>query len=142
MILVLDTNVLVAGVRSPLGASAELIRMASRRQITLVTSIALYFEYEAVLKRPQHLQAAGLAEHDIDDLLDAMATFIQPVETYFLWRPRLRDSDDDMVLEVAANGSADAIVTFNVRDFALAYHEFGIPVLLPGAALRKIRDDH
>jgi hypothetical protein len=37
---------------------------------------------------------------------------------------RLRNPDDDMVLEAAVNGRADAIVTFNHRDFAPAAEKF------------------
>ncbi len=56
----------------------------------------------------------------------------------FLWRPQLRDPNDEMVLETAVNGRADAIVTFNVRDFATAPGQFGIEVLKPAEVLRRL----
>ena len=43
-----------------------------------------------------------------------------------------------MVLEVAVNGQANAIVTFNRRDFRLATERFGIEVLSPGAAIERL----
>jgi hypothetical protein len=46
-----------------------------------------------------------------------------------------------MVLEAAVNGQADAIVTFNVRDFGAAAKGFGIEVLLPGAAWKRVEKD-
>jgi putative PIN family toxin of toxin-antitoxin system len=138
MRLVLDTSAVVAGFRSPMGASGEILRLAHRGKITMLASVGLYLEYEAVLKRPEHLKAAALSEADVGAALDAMASFVEPVETFFLWRPRLRDADDDMVLEAAVNGRADAIVTFNLRDFATSLAEFGIRALLPADVLRRL----
>ena len=75
---------------------------------------------------------------DVGILLDAVASVGEPVRPSFLWRPSSRDADDDMVLEVAVNGRADAIVTFNRRDFRPATAQFGIEVLLPGAAIERL----
>jgi predicted nucleic acid-binding protein len=44
-----------------------------------------------------------------------------------------------MVLEAAVNGRADALVTFNVRDFRTVPSQFGIEVLLPREAIRRIK---
>ena len=63
---------------------------------------------------------------------------VEPVEPHFLWRPRLGDPDDDMVLEAAVNGRAEAVVTFNARDFAGVVEEFGIELLTPVAILRRM----
>jgi predicted nucleic acid-binding protein len=96
-------------------------------------------EYEAVLLRREHLEKAYLVAADIAVLLDALAEVSVPVHLAFRWRPMLRDADDDMVLETAANGAADAIVTFNRRDFGVATQQFGIAVWLPGEALEQMR---
>jgi predicted nucleic acid-binding protein len=95
-------------------------------------------EYEAVMTRAQHLVASKLSARDVGILLDAVAFVGEPVRPSFLWRPSLRDADGDMVLEVAVNGHADAIVTFNRRDFRPATARFGIEVLLPGAAIERL----
>jgi predicted nucleic acid-binding protein len=103
----------------------------------------------AVLMRPEHLARAEItaAEAEIAHQLallarqrplDVLAAVVEPVESHFLWRPRLRDADDDMVLEAAANGRADAIATFNTRDFAGVASEFGIAVLTPAEILRRL----
>ena len=76
------------------------------------------------MTRAEHLPAAKLSGGDVSVLLDAVATVCTPVPLAFLWRPTLRDPDDDMVLEAAVNGRADAIVTFNHRDFAPAAEKF------------------
>jgi predicted nucleic acid-binding protein len=70
-------------------------------------------------------------------LLDAVALAAEPVRTAFLWRPLLGDADDDMVLEAAINGDADALVTFNTRDFVGATR-FGLAVLTPREALAEV----
>jgi predicted nucleic acid-binding protein len=79
-----------------------------------------------------------LSTSEVGILLDAVASVGEPVRLAFLWRPTLRDPDDDMVLETAVNGQADAIVTFNYRDFALASKGFGIEILLPGVAVKRL----
>jgi len=76
-------------------------------------------QYEAVMTQAEHLRASGLSTMDIGVLLDALAAVAEPVRLIYLWRPALADVDDDMVLEAAVNARADAIVTFNLRDFVL-----------------------
>jgi putative PIN family toxin of toxin-antitoxin system len=136
--LVLDTAAMVAAIRSDTGASRRLLIAVLERQAPrMLVSVPLLIEYEAVLTRPEHLRASGLAQEDIAVLLDAVAAVCEPVRLAYLWRPTLPDADDDMVLETAVNGRADMIVTFNIRDFAGPSAQFGIPVMTPGAALRE-----
>jgi len=137
MRLVLDTNVLVAAWRSGSGASAEIVRLIRRRELTMVATVALFLEYEAVLTRAEHLAGAGMSASEAAVALDVLAAMVEPVEPHFLWRPKLRDANDDMVLEAAVNGRADAIATFNARDFAGVVSEFGIALLTPAEILRR-----
>lgn len=137
MRLVIDTSTMVAALRSPKGASAEILRLVRKRKLVMLASVGLFVEYEAVLKRTDHMYAAGLSNSGIDAILDTLAALAEPIDIFFLWRPKLRDADDDMVLEVAVNGNADAIVTFNVRDFTEADSEFGIPAMVPADVLRR-----
>jgi putative PIN family toxin of toxin-antitoxin system len=138
MKFVLDTSVMVAALRSPTGASAELLRKARHREFDVLISVGMILEYEAVLKRTEHLAVAGLIIADVDAVLDAFCIFAIPVINHFRWRPVLTDPDDDLVLETAVNGMADAIVTFNVFDFQRATTMFGISVERPGEVLRRI----
>lgn len=138
MRIVLDTSVAVAALRSDAGASRRILVAALERRFVLLASVPLMIEYQAVMTRPEHLAASGLSVRDIDVLLDALADIAEPAQLAFLWRPSLRDPNDDMVLETAANGRADAIVTFNRRDFGAVVSRFGIEVLSPGAALRQL----
>lgn len=132
---VLDTNVLVAAVRSPGGASAEIVRRVLQGQVSVLCSVPLFMEYEAVLLRPEHLTAAGAQSHDVVNLLDVLAGVVTRVEIQFLWRPQLRDANDDLVLELAVNGQglgdAVGIITSNQKDFWPQVSKFGVGVMTP-----------
>jgi predicted nucleic acid-binding protein len=90
------------------------------------------------MTRTDHLSASGLTADEVGVILDAVAAAAEPVRLAFLWRPAVRDPDDDMVLETAVNGRADAIVTFNKRDFVTVAKRFGVQVLSPGEALKLL----
>jgi putative PIN family toxin of toxin-antitoxin system len=138
MRVVLDTNVVLTGLRSATGASAALLRAVRRKQVRLLSTVPLFLEYEEVLTRPEQLSASGLSTGDVEAVLDELARHVEAVEPFFLWRPQLRDADDDMVLECAINGRADALVTYNVRDFADAAPRFGLAILQPVDVLRRL----
>ena len=129
---------MVAAIRSEFGASRKLLVGALEEQFVLLVSTPLLLEYEAVMTRREHIDAAGISAADVVALLDAIAIVARPVRLAFLWRPAVRDANDDMVLETAANGQAEGIVTFNRRDFGGVTDRFGIPVLLPGEALSRL----
>ena len=137
--IVLDTSVVVAGLRTRLGAGNAVLRLVVNRRLILLATPPLFIEYEDVLKRPEQRLAHGLALEDVDEFLAELAALIEPVEVHFLWRPQTRDPNDEMVLEAAINSQADALVTYNVRDFALPGERFGISVLGPGELLKKVR---
>jgi putative PIN family toxin of toxin-antitoxin system len=137
MRVVIDTNVFVAALRSTRGASAEIFRRVRNNNIRMIASVPLMFEYEAVASRIGHLESMGLSLRDIGIVLDALASLVEPVTIHFLWRPLLRDAGDDMVLEAAANGRANKILTFNGRHFTDECGKFGIEVMTPGEFIRS-----
>ena len=136
--MVVDTDVIVAAMRSPSGASAAILRTARQGRITLLVSVPLALEYEAICSEAEHRLAAGLSEREVEIFLDAVVAMAEPVKTHFLWRPQLRDPGDEMVLETAVN-RADALVTFNVRDFGTVPARFGIEVMIPRDAIGRMR---
>ncbi|WP_408608599.1 putative toxin-antitoxin system toxin component, PIN family [Caulobacter endophyticus] len=135
--MVLDTSVLVAALRSRLGASNALLRHVAMERVKPLVSPALFLEYEDVLKRPEQVAAHGFDLDAVDGFLAAFASAAQAVECHFRWRPQLRDPGDEMVLEAAVNGYADALVTHNVRDFAAA-KAFSLRVMTPGEFLKEL----
>ena len=137
MRLVLDTNVIVAAFRSRLGASNALLRLVDGRRVTLLCSTALFLEYEAVLSRSRTREGTGHSLEDVAVIMRALAALCEPVAISFRTRPILRDADDEMVLEVALNGRADAIVTHNVRDFASIW-PLGVEIAAPGNILKRL----
>jgi len=125
--------------RSPTGASAAILRAARDGKVTLLVSLPLAIEYEAVCSKPEHYMMAGLTAAQTEIFVTTIMALAEPIETHFLWRPKLRDPDDEMVLETAVNGAADAIVTFNLRGFGQTPREFGVDVWLPRDAIARIR---
>ena len=125
--------------RSPSGASAALLQVARRRDIRPLANVALALVYEATCRLPEHRRAAGLTAAQVLVFVDAVIAMVEPVESHYLWRPQLRDPGDELVLEAAVNGQAEAIVTFNKRDFGAVPASFGVALLTPAQAIRRIQ---
>src|SRR5580700_7486827 len=125
--------------RSPSGASAAIMRAARQGETTLLLTVALALEYEAICCEAEHQLASGLSAGEVDIFVNAVIAIAEPVKTHFLWRPQLRDPGDEMVLEAAVNGRADALVTFNVRNFGTVPPRFGIEVIIPREGIGRIR---
>jgi predicted nucleic acid-binding protein len=138
MRLVVDTDVVVAAMRSPSGASAELLRRVDRGRAVILLTVALALEYEAICTLAEHRLASGLSAGEVSIYVVGLIGMAEPVRTFFRWRPQLRDPGDELVLEAAVNGQADAIVTFNESHLREA-RNFGVEVIRPGEALRRIR---
>lgn len=139
MKLVLDTNVVVAAFRSRHGASNWLLEQVANGTVRALCTTALFLEYEAVLARKETRAATGHSLNDVEAIMNALAAVAEPVDVRFRIRPILRDAGDEMVLEAARSGRADALVTHNMRDFAPA-RMFGIEVANPGEIVRRLRE--
>ncbi|HYA63733.1 MAG TPA: putative toxin-antitoxin system toxin component, PIN family [Candidatus Sulfotelmatobacter sp.] len=135
---VLDTGVLVAAFRSDSGASRYVLEAARARRFDLLLSVPLMLEYESVLTRPEHLAAGGATKEDVSAVLDELALIGKRVEFVIRTRPMLPDPRDEMVLETAINGQADAIVTFNDRHFRPVARRFQCLVMQPGEVVRLL----
>src|SRR5438067_3587102 len=115
--IVLDTSVVVAGLRTQLGAGNAVLRLVVKRRLVALATPPLFLEYEDVLKRPEHRLAHGLGPEAIEEFLAELAAVIEPVEVHFQWRPQSWDSNDEMVIEAAINGRADVLLTYKVVRF-------------------------
>ena len=140
MKIVIDTNIFLSALFSSKGASNKLlVWLFTQKKKYNVVSNTLLTEYEDVLTRDKNLkQYNGLSKVDIEKFLDDVCFISHHQKIYFLWRPFLRDRNDDMVLEVAANANARAIITFNPKDFNGVEEKFNILILTPKQFLEKI----
>jgi putative PIN family toxin of toxin-antitoxin system len=126
MQIVIDTNILVAALKSRRGASYKLVSLLPSDKFSIVVSVPLVLEYEDVLKRVE--LPAAITNEDIGVFIDFLCKISRHQDIYFLWRPFLPDPFDDHILEVAVASQSDAIVTYNKRDFQGA-DKFGLRVL-------------
>ncbi len=137
--VVVDTSIIVAALRTRHSAANAVLRLVAKRRLVALATPPLFLEYEDVLKRPEQQLVHGLAADVVDRFLAELAALLEPVEIHFRWRPQARDPSDEMVLEAAINGTADALVTYNVADFRSAGERFGIPIVRPGDILGKVK---
>jgi len=138
---VLDTSVLVAAIRGPGGASRFVVRAGLTGLYVPLISTPLILEYESVMTRPEHEAVSGLTAGEVGEILDQFVAASEQVRFFYTWRPAVNDPGDEMVLETAVNGQADGIVTFNIRDFRRVEERFGIGVMTPQQAARRIRHE-
>jgi putative PIN family toxin of toxin-antitoxin system len=134
-LVVLDTNVLVAAVRSRRGASFQILSRVGTVDFEIAVSVPLVLEYEDALLR--QTRRSGLRAADVRDLVDYLCSVARQQDIFFLWRPLLRDPNDDMVAEVAVAAGCEAIITHNRRDFAGA-EKLNLRVLSPAEFLKQI----
>lgn len=133
--IVIDTNILYAGLYSSAGTSFQLLRLIRAGQVIPCISVTLAMEYEAVLSA--RLQELDLTQEQLAGFLGYFVELSERIKVFYLWRPGLRDPGDDMVLETAVAAHADFIVTHNTKDFK-GSDRFGIRAVTPGWFIRYI----
>jgi len=136
--VVIDTSVLIAALRSGGGASAEVLRLALRYELTTLMDYKLAAEYREVALRTEQLRASGRSASDTRVLLDALEAVAEPVYVAFRHRPLSTDADDDRVLDIAINGGARAVVTMNTKHFRAAAKPFGVDTITPAQLLTRL----
>jgi len=135
--IVLDTNVIIAALRSKRGASNKLLTLVGTHQFEIHDSVALILEYEDVIQR--HREELGLSQEDVSTFIDSLCAMAHHHKIYFLWRPFLTDVNDELVLELAVSAGCEYIVTYNIRDFK-GTEEFGVQAITPKEFLQIIRE--
>jgi len=133
--IIIDTSVLIAALRSRRGASHKLLMLLGSEKFAISVSVPLVLEYEDAAKRL--IGMAIWSERSIDDILDYICAVADHQEIFYLWRPFLKDADDDMVLEVAVAAGCDCIVTYNKADFRHA-ERFGLRIVTAKEFLEEI----
>ena len=125
--IIIDTNILFTALRSNLGASYKLISLLPSELFDFAVSVPLVVEYEDVLKRSNKLE--GISPEDINDFIDFLVSIAERKKVHYLWRPFLKDPCDDMLVELAVASNADAIVTYNKKDFHNVEKIFAVKVI-------------
>ena len=135
--IVVDTNVIVSALKSRNGYSFKLLSIIDDERFHISISVPLILEYEDAIKRDK--SKIGFNLDDIEAILDYICHIGRKKEIYYLWRPYLKDSKDDMILELAVESESDTIITFNKSDFE-GIDKFGINVLTPKEFFKMIGD--
>jgi len=133
--LVVDTSVIVAGLRSKRGASNRVLRLIALESLSMSISVAALLEYEDVLLRKDKIP--GFTSIDLHRFLDDICSVARHQEIFFTWRPTLVDPNDEIFLELAVAADASHIVTHNKKDF-IGAESFGLRVVCPGELLKEI----
>lgn len=136
--IVIDTNVIVAGLRSRNGSAFQLFQLLTLvgcGQFQIHLSVPLVLEYEEVLLR--ELPNLAIDALDVQDFIDFHCAVATHHQIFFLWRPYFRDPKDDMVLELAVKAGCDSVVTYNIRDF-VGVEQFGLTAITPARFLESI----
>ena len=140
MRVILDTNVLVAALRSDMGVSSALVSQLPSERFQMALTVPLYLQYQDVLTRPEHMTGASTPD-DIRNFLRYLCSLAHRQRVFFLWRPWRKDPTDDMVLEAAVASQSRYIITHNLRDFPGSGIEasFGIVPMRPREFLHRLR---
>lgn len=138
MKVVIDTSVLVAAARSRRGASFALLSTLPNPRFQICLSVGVYTEWQSVLTRAEHLPP-GVDASIALGFVRYLASLAHLQDIHFLWRPFLKDPDDDMVLECAVAAGCSHIVTHNVRDFRRST-QLGVQAVTPAEFLQLLKE--
>lgn len=133
--IVLDTNVVISGLRSKRGSAFRLLTLVGTGLFEIHISVPLILEYREVLSR--ELPNLYITEVDIESLIEFYCSVATRHQIFFLWRPFLPDPKDDMILELAVKAGCDSVVTYNTRDF-IGIEQFGLRTVTPAEFLQSI----
>jgi len=134
--IVIDTNVMVSGLRSRRGYSFRLLSLVGTGRFEINLSVPLVLEYEEVLHEQE--PEFSVRREVVEDVINFHCATANRHQIHFLWRPLLSDPDDEMVLELAVKAGCDYIVTYNKSDFR-GVGDFGIRAIEPGSFLKEIK---
>lgn len=135
--IVIDTNVFIAALKSRKGASFKLLFKTDRSKYIQCISTPLIFEYESVAKRDKKI--SHLTPEDIDSIIDEICRLSEKCKIFFLWRPFLKDSRDDLILELAVEAECEFIITYNTKDFT-GIEKFNLKTITPKEFLKLIEE--
>jgi uncharacterized protein len=142
---VVDTNVWVSAFLNTTGFPAQVLKAYAEGRFTLVMSEPLLEELADVLSRPRIARRHGRPPERVAALVDALRERAALVPVTGMVRV-CRDPDDDVVIETAIEGRADALVSRDddltqARKVIEALDRAGIRVLSVRRFLEELRGE-
>lgn len=135
--IVVDTNVLLAGLMSSRGYSFCLIERMLQKKVDYLLSLKLFSEYWQTLLRHENLRKIPLSMAELETFMALVVQNATYQDVYYRWRPNLRDESDNFIIELAVAGNAQSVVTFNKKDFEETELKFDILIETPGDYLKR-----
>jgi len=139
MKVVIDTNVWISAIISKNGISRRVIRLALQEKITPQISDTLFLEYEDVIRREKIQNLCPLSIEEQEELFEAFLSTCKWNEIFYLWRPNLKDEDNNFLIELAVASNAKIIITDNKDDVEFGELHFSVEVLTPQEFLERYK---
>ncbi|MGM0623562.1 MAG: putative toxin-antitoxin system toxin component, PIN family [Campylobacterota bacterium] len=138
MKIVIDTSVWISALITKDSKARELLRFVFQAKLAPQISEALFREYEDVMKRKKIQSVTPLNLTEQSELFEAYLSTCTWNEIYYMWRPNLKDENDNFVVELAVASGAEAIITYNAKDFKNAELIFGHKITTPEDFIKEI----
>ena len=139
MKIVIDTSVWISALITKRSAARDLLRLALSDKVYPQMSEALFYEYESVMKRKKIQTSTPLTIKEQERLFYAYLSSCRWNEIYYMWRPNLKDGNDDFLVELAVASGAEYIVTYNVKDFNNAELAFTHKIVTPEQLIEELK---
>lgn len=138
MKIVIDTSVWISALITKDSKARELLRLVFHAKLHPQMSEALFREYEDVMKRKKIQNLTPLSSLEQNELFEAYLSTCKWNEIYYMWRPNLKDENDNFVVELAVASGAEAIITYNIKDFKNAELIFNHKIISPEDFIKEM----
>ncbi len=137
MKVVIDTSVWISSLITKKRDAREVIRLALQSKLSPQMNENLFYEYESVMRRSKIQKSCPLNRAEQVKLFNAFLSVSKWNEVYYLWRPNLKDENDNFVLELAVASEAEVVITYNLKDFETSELSFNCKILTPEVFLKE-----
>ena len=139
MKVVIDTSVWISALIKKESSARELLRLVLNDKISPQMSESLFYEYEAVIKRKKIQKFTPLTAEEQEQLFYAYFSTCTWNEIYYMWRPNLKDEDDNFVVELAVASGVEYIITYNTKDFKPSELTFRHQIITPEQFIKEFK---
>ena len=139
MKVVIDTSVWISALITKESSARDVLRLVLEDKVYPQMSEALFYEYEDVMKRKKIQSLTPLTLEEQNTLFYAYLSSAKWNEIYYMWRPNLKDENDNFVVELAVASGAEYIITYNIKDFKNAELVFKHKVITPEQFIKDLK---